>query len=745
LYLQNICKMKYMYSMDIGLGTNFRLKWKQYLINFILLFFLCYAPVHANAIDSENQIVELSVPSIGLPITNFPVVIDKPGVYSLNASPIINETAIQITSSDVLLDGLGQNICGDFVPGSVGIYVFSPDVDLFNITIKNITLQQYDAGLKIGNSSEIFLDSVTLNSNNRGGLIVSSSTDILVTNSEIKNNRNEISGGYGIEVSDAKQITLKNSFITGNGKTGKTNSGGMILTGSPNAFISGCQIAANPGFGIKGEYESDFITITDSDITGNSGDGITISNCMNPTIRDCDINKNKNTGISLHSIYHPSLIGNTISSAIMGLCISETTDMVLSGNKISNNRIGLDISASDITFLNHQISPTNTIDSRALIYLNGVNNRSIGLKENPATVIAVNCSDISIADLVLSKNGAGVYLAGCKNIDLSDISFLENGIGLKADFNTSNIMCSRLHAERNLVSGYYLSHTHNFTLNSLYGQDSPSGIYLLNATNGQANRLSITSITGPKSRMPSGMTLSGCKNLSITGSEFSKCSYAGLVSDSEELNLSHNSFTKNTFAGTVILSGLVDLNNNTFNKNDGTGLILRTNDSKVIDNTFSFNQARGLLLVQGNQNSITGNIFKNGKNCEISGESKQNMWSSTLMPDFNSSVTGGNYWGDEENQGYSDQCTSDPEGYCSDPYIVNSENIDYRPLSSSASWYSLTAATDVNQNGRADLQDVVTYMNKVRSGDTHSLYDFSGDGRINLNDVVALFQKIIKK
>jgi hypothetical protein len=52
--------------------------------------------------------------------------------------------------------------------------------------------------------------------------------------------------------------------------------------------------------------------------------------------------------------------------------------------------------------------------------------------------------------------------------------------------------------------------------------------------------------------------------------------------------------------------------------------------------------------------------------------------------------------------------------------------------------------TDLNQNGYEDLQDVVVYMNQLISGDTSSLYDFSGDGRINLNDVVALFNIIIK-
>jgi hypothetical protein len=87
----------------------------------------------------------------------------------------------------------------------------------------------------------------------------------------------------------------------------------------------------------------------------------------------------------------------------------------------------------------------------------------------------------------------------------------------------------------------------------------------------------------------------------------------------------------------------------------------------------------------------------------------------------------------------------DPQGFCQEPYILQRNNIDYHPLSAQQTMKTSTINTDLNQNGREDLQDVVVYMNKVSSGDTTSLYDYSGDGRINLQDVVSLFHIIIKK
>jgi hypothetical protein len=41
------------------------------------------------------------------------------------------------------------------------------------------------------------------------------------------------------------------------------------------------------------------------------------------------------------------------------------------------------------------------------------------------------------------------------------------------------------------------------------------------------------------------------------------------------------------------------------------------------------------------------------------------------------------------------------------------KNIDYHPLTFNNTWKSLYLTTDINQNGREELQDVVLYMKKV--------------------------------
>jgi parallel beta-helix repeat protein len=137
---------------------------------------------------------------------------------------------------------------------------------------------------------------------------------------------------------------------------------------------------------------------------------VSIGASSSPEIQNCILNKNKEAGIELLKTKTPKIIGNQINSCLMGLSVSDSEGMQLSGNSLKNNKIGFDISASDIRFYDHQISYTNTIDSRILLYLNGAHDRIIGPGTNPAMVILVNASDIQLSDLVLSKNSAGVIL-----------------------------------------------------------------------------------------------------------------------------------------------------------------------------------------------------------------------------------------------------------------------------------------------------------------------------------------------
>ncbi len=735
--------MKYINTMNNLTDSkfNFRKNFQKYFVFILLLIFFIIGYCFADETKTDENIISGKMNEYY--INTLPIVIDTPGIYYLNSSDTIDESAIKIIHSDIVLDGFGKTLNGNMSAGSLGIFVNTPQCQDNNIIIKNLTITGFETGIRLDNSNQIFLEDVHLISNLRSGLSIESSGNIEISECSSKNTNNDISGGYGIQIMDSNEIKIRNAQVTGNGKSGKPNSGGVMITNSPRVSIINSQVTSNPGFGLRVERDTDNFILSESEISANYADGIIINSCMFPTIQDSVLSKNKESGVELEKVKQPTITGNTISQNTLGLSITNTEEMVLSGNTLNNNRIGFDISASDIRYYNHQISYTNTINSRPLLYLNGAQDRKIGPGTNPSMVIIVNSSDISVSDLVLSKNCAGIILANCENITLSSISFMENGIGLRSEFGTKNLVCKNLHAERNLLSGYYLSNNNNFTLSSLYGQESPSGVIIHNSVDGLCNNIFMSRIFGIKSRLPSGITLSGCKNVTVTNSELSQCSYAGLLSDSKDIVLSNNFFIFNEFAGSVILSGPVNIHQNSFLKNEDTGLVIRTNQSSVIQNIFEENKKLGLLILQGNENLFVENIFNNLENCLIQEPVSYNIWNGTRGTSSEPSM-GGNYWGDLEGEGFSDLCSTDIDEYCSIPYIIRQNNIDFHPLSKKEIIKTLTMVTDLNQNGYEDLHDVVVYMNKLTSGDTSSLYDYSGDGRINLNDVVALFNIITK-
>jgi hypothetical protein len=125
----------------------------------------------------------------------------------------------------------------------------NPDHPIVNITIRNITIKNFETGLFIKNASAINLDTISLTQNLRAGLSIESSENILITGSSAQNTRNDITGGNGILISGSRNITIMQSQISGNGKSGKTNAGGVMISGSPDITIVRSTISSNPDMG----------------------------------------------------------------------------------------------------------------------------------------------------------------------------------------------------------------------------------------------------------------------------------------------------------------------------------------------------------------------------------------------------------------------------------------------------------------------------------------------------------------
>jgi len=710
---------------------------------FLIILLFSY-PCLADDINNLINRTDVKSPDI-YEISSLPKEINAPGSYVLNISGNISDTAIKVTCSDVVINGNGNYLSGSLVPGTYGFLIEGEKRYISNVSIKNITLKNYDIGFLCDSGTNIRISDIRSESNLREGVKLDNCSFFSAVNCEITSNQNNISGGSGFVISDCSKTNLDRLNIQGNGISGKSNSGGVIIRNSSSVSINSCIISKNPGTGVIIDSGADNITLTNGEISYNQYGGIISTYNTDFSLINTIIQNNKGTGIELSHLINPVIKKNKIYYNSIGMSVSDSKNLVLSENIMNSNKIGFDMLASEISYYIHQIDNTNTINGRKLLYFNSQNEISIGDSDNPSMIILVNCKNIRVSDLVLSKNGAGIILAGSKNIILTNVAMMEDGIGVISGFNTSECSFSNLHAEKSLISGYYLTDSHNIKINSIYAQDSPSGLYLKHSSDIKISNITISGIYGNVNRLPSGLTISESPDVTVSHASVSGCNYAGLVSDSENLSIDNSSFSNNGIIGCILLKGQAEIKLSLFSGNQESGLILKTNKTKIISNTFYNNAKRGIGLISSGNNYIIDNSFQNQVNCELSGLNNNNKWNLSNKSNPDKSINGGNYWSNVNGTGFSDRCNPDKEGFCDKPYFLDTYNIDYLPLTKSDSNYYDIFTFDFNRNSRLDLQDVVLFMKNISSGNRPVSYDISKDGETNLKDVVDLFNLITKK
>jgi parallel beta-helix repeat protein len=105
--------------------------------------------------------------------------------------------------------------------------------------------------------------------------------------------------------------------------------------------------------------------------------------------------------------------------------------------------------------------------------------------------------------------------------------------------------------------------------------------------------------------------------------------------------------------------------------------------NNIIKDSVLQNNNEGIYLGFSGNNLIYNNYFNNTNNIGIV-NSRPNTWNITKTEGKNivgGNFLGGNYWGRPDGNGFSDTCNdSNYDGFCDEPYVIDSNNIDYLPL-----------------------------------------------------------------
>jgi parallel beta-helix repeat protein len=297
-----------------------------------------------------------------------------------------------------------------------------------------------------------------------------------------------LNNGYGVWLYGASENNITGNTVDGSG----SRSTGILADDSPNNLIFNNIVTDHySGIGLW-----------------HSADGNTV--CNNTVIDNCD------AGISVSSNGN-NITGNVVSNQVTGVILSGSNN-VLRANKINNNSLSLHLNWNqnwDVSDFVNDIDSSNTINGKPIIYW--VNKQDKKVPEDAQFVVLVNCTNITVENLVLPKNGQDIILVATTDstIQNNSVHVSIEGIVVFASVNNKirgNMLldCGR---------GVYLVSSFQ---NTVMGNSIKGGSQAIRLVESNENIVSDNVISGGAS---GGIDLDGSDNNEILKNTISDCKY----------------------------------------------------------------------------------------------------------------------------------------------------------------------------------------------------------------------------
>ena len=597
--------------------------------------------------------------------------IDQPGHYVLNGSFTNSSEGIEITSSDVVLDGQGHTLAGTDLTNDPGVHAQGTESDrLSNVTVKNLTLDNWPTGLAFTQVDSGHTHNIVASNNSDTGIRYHYVTNGIITNSTVRETGvNTGADGWGISLLSSDNNTLRGNNVSDPG----TYVTGLEIDGQNNTvtrnYISGPQWAP--------------VILTD-DTVGN----LVYDNYLNglPPYEFDNWEWSTNTTWNVSKRPGPNIMG--------GPYIGGNYWAKPDGTGFSQTHVDAD--GDGFVDRSHRtdrlpltrtpgVEPGNTIDQPG----NYVLTRSF-----------VNSSggiDISSSDVVL--DGQGHTLDGSESSS-GDGVFVFNQTVWDAGDRLSNVTVKNLTLTDWSDGVQFAGVDDARTENVVAARNSENGLHYFYANNGS---IAHSKSTGNDD---AGVKLDTANNSVLMDSDVRD--NPGFA-DGVLLENSHN----NTVAG----------NNITRNGDEGLDLS-DSNNNTITRNRVSHNDDYGIDVVRSYTNLIYDNYFENEVNAHFFGnKSRYNTWNVSKQSGTNivgDPFIGGNYWATPAGTGFSQTNPDfDRDGFSDGANtLFFSDHTDRLPLSN---------AHDDTEPPESNITDLSTWFEGFTLVGNDGFFD-PGDG-----------------